>query len=115
MSLNPDESKFKHITSLGDTIASMSYVFSPASGRYKDRLLDISPSYYPFVISYIGFGGMVDDVLMRQLNPSPSLRIATHDSSFKYLVISLNIKTDIGMPSIMFYPKSVGSKIGTLH
>ncbi len=113
LNLDPDNSKFKHMSSLGDTIAQMSYVFPPGSGKYKNRITKISPSYYPFVISYIGFGGMVDDILMRQLNPSPSLRVATHNASFKYLIITMKMKVDIGLPSIMIYPNTIGSRIAS--
>lgn len=37
-----------------------------------------------------------------------------HSNTWLYLVISMEMKVDIGTPSIMFYPKSVGSKISSL-
>jgi len=88
--------------------------FHPASGKYNGRNLEIAPSYYPFIISDVALEGNIDDALLGQLNPSLLVKTMASTASYDYLVIRMKMNIDIGMPSIMIYPKTFWNKIGGL-
>ena len=91
---------------------SATYNFPAASGFYGDRELKISPSYYPFKISYVALGGNADDILLKQLNPVPRIyKFTSGRSHIRYMVIRMGLKTDIGKNPILLYPKYFSWKL----
>lgn len=117
LNLRRDEHHFDHLKGLGkvsDFIQSVSYVFPPAVGVYKGRTLEIAPSYYPYVISDIGLLGNVDDIALSQLNPSLKAQSKINKAAYEYAVIRMEMRTDIGTPSILIYPNTIINKLGTL-
>jgi len=120
LNLKYDKIKFSPIKTLdkllgtGDMIESASYIFPPASGKYRRRNIEIAPSYYPFIISDVDIKGNLDDALLGQLNPSLIVQTFASTAAYNYLVVRMKMNIDIGLPPIMIYPKTLSNKIGGL-
>lgn len=107
LNLKYDEHHFDHLNGLGkvsDFLKSVSYIFPPAIGSYKGRTLEIRHSYsynLSTVISATGGTG----------SPSIMVKSGINKASYDYMVIRLEMKTDIGTPSILICPNIILNKI----
>ncbi len=113
LNLRRDEHHFDHLKL--DFLRSISYSFSPAVGMYKGRTLEIAPSSYPYFISDTGLSGNIDDILLRQLNPSVKIQSKVNRAAYDYMVIRMEMKTDIGMPSVLICPNTVSNRVVGLY
>ena len=95
-------------------VPSMAYMFTPGIGRYEDRTLEISPSDdHPYLITITREEKNKNKKLLSKLNPSTRIQTMSSDSDFDYLIMRLELKKNIGQPSILIYPKGSG-KLGKL-
>ena len=81
-------------------------------GRYKDRTLEISPSDdHPYLISITESEKSNNKRALSKSNPSVRVQTMSSDHDFDYLIMRLELKKNIGTPSILIYPKG---KLGSL-
>ena len=88
---------------------SMAYMFTPGVGRYNDRTLEISPSEdHPYLISISSSEKRKNNKLLNKSNPSVRVQTMSSDHDFDYLIMRIEMKKNIGIPSILIYPKGTG-------